>query len=99
MLFITHEDDLQVPDDIKSIYFYASWMPFHNKFMLMLDKVKKIHKNIKYFAVDTDSFKKICTRFNVTSIPTVLIIKNNQEIKRIEGLTLTSAFKKAFADI
>lgn len=99
MFFITHENEFIVHSEIQSLYFYASWMPYHNKMLIMINKMEEKYKNIEFIAVDVDHFKSLCKRFLIDSIPTVLILKNGFEIKRINGTVLTSAFKSAFADI
>ena len=99
MLFITREEELQIDLPLQALYFYAPWMPFHSKFMTMISKIEEKHKDINFFAVDVDEFTNQCKRFSIDSIPTVLIIKEGKEVKRISGLVLTSAFKSAFVDI
>ena len=98
MLFITKESDININCDLCCIYFYTLWVPYHKKMMIMINKVEQKHK-IKFYAVDADSFITQCKRFNISSVPTVIIIKDGREIKRINGMVLTSAFKSAFADI
>ncbi len=99
MKFITSEEELSIGNGLQSLYFYASWMPFHNKMLIMINKIQEKHKNISFIAIDVDHFKGLCKRFSVESIPTVLILKDGAEVKRIAGITLTSAFRSAFADI
>ena len=99
MLFLTQEPDLQIKTKIVSLYFYASWMPYHKKMINMIQKMEMKYKDITFFAIDVDYFKGLCKRFNVTSIPEVLILVDGKEIKRINGMVLTSAFKSAFGDI
>ena len=99
MLFITHENELIITSETIALYFYASWMPYHKKMMIMIDKMEQKHKDIAFLAIDTDHFKGLCRRFSIDSIPTVLIMSNGEEAKRINGLVMTSAFKRAFADI
>lgn len=99
MLFITQEEEIQMNTPVQALYFYASWMPFHSKFMRMIDKVEEKHKEISFSAIDVDQFGSQCKRFSIDSIPTVLILKNGKEIKRIGGLVLTSLFERTFADI
>lgn len=98
MKFLVKEDELNLKG-IQTLYFYASWMPYHKKMLIMIDKVKEKHSNIDFLAIDVDYFKSLCKRFSVTSVPTVIILSNGTEAKRIEGLVLTSAFKSAFGDI
>lgn len=99
MLFITREEEIQMDSPLLVLYFYAPWMPFHKKFLTMIGKMEEKYKNLPFFAVDVDEFNSQCKRFAIDSIPTVLILKDGKEAKRINGLTLTSAFKSAFADI
>lgn len=99
MIFVTQEEEIQLSAGIQAIYFYASWLPFHKKSLVMIDKIEKKHTNVSFLAIDTDHFKNQCKRFSIDSIPTVIIFKNGKEIKRLNGLVLTSAFKAAFSDI
>lgn len=100
MIYLTDESELKVSEGISGIYFYADWLVFHKKMKIMIDKVTQHNENIKFFAVDVDSFPKLCTRFAVESIPTVVIMKKGgEEVGRINGMSLTSAFKKTFIDI
>lgn len=99
MQFLTQEEDFKLSDKIQSLYFYASWMPYHKKMLVMIGKMEEKYKDIEFLAIDTDSFKGLCKRFSIDSIPTVLIMKSGSEAKRISGMVLTSAFRSAFADI
>jgi thioredoxin-like negative regulator of GroEL len=98
MIFLTQEKDIIITG-LQSLYFYSSWMPHHKKMMSMLSKMEEKYKDMGFFAVDVDFFKVFCKRFNVTSIPTIIILNNGKELRRINGLILTSALRKAFADI
>ena len=67
---------------------------------IMIEKTEVAHPDLKFYAIDIDAFKSVRTRFNIESIPTIIIMKDGGKvIKRINGLTLTSAFRKTFADI
>jgi thioredoxin-like negative regulator of GroEL len=99
MLFLTQEVDLTFNKKVQSIYFYASWMPFHKKMLNIIEKIEEKHKDIGFFAIDVDHFKGLCRRFNIESIPSVLILVDGAEVKRINGLVMTSALRSAFADI
>ena len=99
MFFITSDTDLVLQDKIQSLYFYASWMPYHKKMLVMLDKMEDKYPNIDFIGIDIDFFKTFIKRFKIDSIPTVLLINNGKEIKRLNGLVLTSAIKSTFADI
>lgn len=99
MLYATSEEEIRLTDNLQAIYFYASWMPYHKKMAVMIGKMEEKHKDINFLAIDVDQFPNQCKRFAVDSIPTVLVLKAGQEVKRINGLVLTSAFRSALADI
>lgn len=100
MKFLTTEEDLNFDNANQALYFYSSWMPYHKKMMVMISKIEEKYKDIQFFGIDVDHLPGMCKRFNIESIPTVIImIENGKEYKRINGLVLTSAFKSAFADI
>lgn len=98
MLFLTSETDLKW-NNIQAIYFYATWMPFHNKLLYVLSKIEEKHKNITSFAIDVDQFANQCIRFSVDTIPSVLFFQDGKEIKRIVGTAKTQIFTDAFDDI
>jgi len=99
MDYITDEKELKNAEGITAIYFYAQWMPFHKKMKIMIEKVQKIY-DVKFYAVDTDSFPGLAKRFNVTSIPEVVITTTGgEEINRIKGIVMTTAFKSTFFKI
>jgi len=39
----------------------------------------------KYFEIDLDKSPKYKTKYNIKSLPTIIIFKNGQEFKRYEG--------------
>lgn len=98
MIFLSQENEL-VLSGPRSLYFYASWMPYHKRMLSMVGKMEQKYKGLGFFAIDVDYFKSLCKRFDITSVPTILILENGKELKRVEGLVLTSALKGAFADI
>lgn len=97
MIYLTSENDLKF-QPLQCFYFYASWMPYHKKMITMISKIEEKY-NIIFTAIDTDNFKGICKRFEIEEIPTILVFKDGEKIKKIKGLVLTSALKSAFADI
>lgn len=99
MIFLTQESDLEIQFKIISLYFYAPWMPYHQKMIDMISKIESKYKDIVFFAIDIDYFKGLCKRFGVTSIPETLILVDGKEIKRINGLVLPSVFRGTFGDI
>ena len=99
MYFLTQESELKIIDNIQVLYFYHAKFPFHQKFLIMIEKIQKSRSDILFSAIDTDYFKTLCKRFTVDRVPTVLILKNGKEIKRINNLVTSETFKNTFDDI
>ena len=97
MIYLTSEKDLKL-EGWQFLYFYTSWMPFHKKMVTMISKIENKH-NVVFSAIDADNFNSLCKRFDVETVPIILALKDGYEMKRINGLVLTSALKSAFADI
>lgn len=99
MKFITNEKEFLINEKYNILYFYSTWMPGHKKMILMLSKMEEKYKNINFFGIDVEFFKTLCRKFKIESVPTILLLKDNIEFKRINGLVLTSALKNFFTDI
>lgn len=99
MLFLTKENELQIQEKYVCLYFYAPWMPYHSRMTMMISKMEQKYKDVTFYAIDVDFFKNLCKRFEVDSIPTIVILNNIKEFKRVEGVILTSVIKKIFVDI
>jgi thioredoxin 1 len=98
MIFITEEKEIQLQNKC-SLYFYSNWMPHNKKMLSILSKMEEENKDIQHMAIDIDQFKSVLKRFNISSIPTILLFKDGREKKRIVGIVLTSAMRSAYADI
>jgi thioredoxin family protein len=96
MMYITTEEDIQIDLPLQALYFYFPQMVWHQKFLTMIHQQEK---NLPFFAIDVDQFSSQCKRFMITSVPTVVILKDGKEINRISGSAISKVFKSAFADI
>lgn len=93
------EEEVKLNQSVRCLYFYNFSMPFHNKLVYIISQIEEKYKDINYLAIDTDYFHSQCIRFAVSSVPTLLLLKNGKEIKRVEGSIKTRDFIDVFADI
>lgn len=96
MIYIMREEDIQIDLPLQSLYFYSPQMPFHQKFITMINAQEK---DLPFTAIDIEQFRNQCKRFMITSVPTILVLKSGKEVKRLTGLVPTRVFRSAFADI
>jgi len=70
---------------MKIIDFWADWCNPCKMMNPILDEIEKEY-GIEIERIDADSNKDMLEKYNVTSIPTYIIVDNNdQEVKRIVG--------------
>jgi thioredoxin-like negative regulator of GroEL len=99
MLFITQEEEIKLDKSLQALYFYTTWMPFHSKLVYVISQIEEKYKDVSYLAIDADHFHTQCIRFAVLSVPTLLLLKEGREVKRLEGSIKKQDFNDAFADI
>ena len=71
--------------NILVIDFFAEWCGPCKRLTPYLQKLDEEHDNCIVCKVDVDQAQDISERFKVTCMPTLIIIKNKQVLKRIEG--------------
>ena len=68
------------------IDFYADWCGPCKRLSPIVDKVAKENTDVKFVRIDVDNNKELANRYNVSSIPTLVVIENGKEINRSVGL-------------
>ena len=71
------------------IDFYADWCPPCNRMSPIIDAIATIMPNITFIKINRDYFSDLAKTFNVTSIPTLIFLRNGKEIGRYNGGPLT----------
>jgi thioredoxin-related protein len=98
MEFLTKEEDIRWSSGINSFYFYSTTMPFHKKMIKMVSQVENKFK-LSFLAIDTDYFITTPIRFNLDSVPVIIIYQNSKEIYRINGMVDTQNFIEIYSTI
>ena len=85
MLFITRPEEINIEKSLQALYFYASYIPQHKKFLTMIENVDGKINNLFFYAIDAEQFSSQCKRFSVKSVPTIIILGGGLEIDRIKA--------------
>lgn len=65
---------------------FATWCPHCANMKPIFEALEKKHGNIiEFVEFDTDASPELVAQFQVTSLPTFILIKNGKEVARIEG--------------
>lgn len=100
MNFVTSELELDTKKGISVLYFYAPWLLLHKKMMEAFSKTEPHYKDIKFYAIDVSSFEHLCIRFNIESVPKILIMEDEGKIiKVLTGLILEGDLRSSLNDI
>lgn len=67
------------------IDFFATWCGPCRMVSPIVDKISDEYTNIKVCKVDVDSEPELAQRFEVTSIPTLVVIKNGNVVNKAVG--------------
>src|SRR5258708_26488393 len=99
MLYLVQENELIWNRKFQILYFYSTWIPFHQKMLFMLDKIQQKFPTIAFFAIDADYFEGLVKRFVVESIPTVVTFHDSKKLQRFTGVPTTTDLILIFDDI
>jgi len=68
------------------IDFYADWCGPCKRLAPIVEDVAKENPNLKVVKIDVDNNPSLAYKYNATSIPTLVVIKNGEEVNRAVGL-------------
>lgn len=78
-------DDAIKGKGIVFVLFYASWCPFSRSFLPIFEKYAQENPQ-GCLRVKTDDKAKLCKKYSVTVVPTVLIFEKGEVTKRLDGI-------------
>ena len=78
----TQNFDEEVKDGLVLVDLYATWCGPCKMLSPIVDEVSEEVQGLKTFKVDVDESPEIAERYNVASIPTLLILENG-ELKNV----------------
>jgi|7_EtaG_2_1085326.scaffolds.fasta_scaffold00802_4 thioredoxin 1 len=81
-----------VGDGAAIVDFYADWCgPCKRQAPIMENIARRIGPDAKVYKVNVDESAELASRYNVTSIPTILIFKDGKVVESMVGLKSESA--------
>jgi thioredoxin 1 len=65
--------------------FYADWCGPCKKIAPEFERLAKIYSSVAFLKVDVDAFEDLCTRYNVSAMPTFIVFQKGVEEARFLG--------------
>lgn len=75
--------------------FSAAWCGPCRVLAPMINEVKKQFSNVKFEEYDIDEYVEQVEKYNIRSVPTVIVEKNGLEVERFVGLSSKIAYVNA----
>lgn len=96
MLFLTSDKEFKI-HNTPIVYFYSTEMiyPLVKTVFSLLDLIEQNYK-IDVLCVDVERFKNLSRRCEIAELPTFIVYKDGQEIKRITGVPTFDDMKTIF---
>ncbi len=66
--------------------FYADWCGPCKMLSPIIEEVAKENKDTKFVKINVDEAQDLAIKYNIMSIPTLVVIKDGREVNRIVGL-------------
>lgn len=76
--------------------FYARWCMPCKVMSPIITEMAKEHKEVKFVKIDIDKNEELAIKYNVISIPTMLIVKNGEVTKTFIGIMSKENIVKEF---
>lgn len=78
------------------IDFYATWCRPCKIMTPIIEEIANENKNVKFVKIDIDKNEELAIKYNVMSIPTIIIMKNGEVAKTFVGVTDKEAITAEF---
>ncbi len=72
-------------DSLVVIDFFATWCGPCKMLSPVLENVSNVLNNVEFIKVDIDQFNELASQYKVQSVPTIVFMKNGNEINRHIG--------------
>ena len=90
------ENEVINSDKTTIVDFYADWCGPCKMMSPIIDKIAEENtENIKVGKVNVDENQELAMKYNVMSIPTILVFKNGNLVKTFIGVTSKSEIEEA----
>lgn len=93
--FTDNDFDAQIMDGLVLVDFHANWCGPCRMLAPVLEEVAQAMQGQAVIGkVDIDHAQNVAARFQIASVPTMILFKNGQEVSRLVGLRNADGIKE-----
>lgn len=92
-------DMVPLSEKLTVVVFYTSYCPFCRDFSRIFEENARNSQFLFSKADITDDDNPLWDRYNIKVVPTVIVLKSNQEIARLDGILGVGLNKKDFKNL
>ena len=78
----------------KIVMFSASWCNPCKQVKPVFQQLKESRSDVQFEIVDIDENRDMASDYNITGVPTFLLIEDNEEVKRLVGAANVTKIKE-----
>lgn len=90
---------MDISTGICALKFGAVWCAPCKALEPKLAKIEAEFPDISFYSVSVDDNPGLAKQYKIRSVPTVILLKDGQEVNRIAGAALINPLRKAFRDL
>lgn len=99
MKYISTESDFNVERGYYAVKFGAAWCGPCKRLDPLFKKIESEFPDVNFVSIDIDDVPTLAQKYEIRTVPTILLIKNGFIKKRIPGLVLIEPLRKAFREL
>ena len=99
MQAITNESDFNTEDKLIAVKFWASWCGPCKAIEPHIKKMEEEFPQVKFVSIEIEQVPEIAQKYKVRSLPSLLLIKDGEEVQRVNGAVLLAPLRKVFNDL
>jgi thioredoxin 1 len=84
---------------ICAVKFGAPWCGPCKTIEPIISKMKEEFSGVKFFTVDVEEAPQLAKTHRIRKLPTVILLRDGQEVRRLVGAVKTDPVRKAFRDL
>lgn len=76
----------EITEEFAIVDFFATWCGPCKRLSPFLESIQTEYPTVGFYKIDVDESEDLAEKYKVSAMPTVLLVRNGQELRRIIGL-------------